>query len=618
MSELPPPPSVLRFGAFEADVRAGELRAHGRKIKLQEKPFQLLCVLLQHPGEVVSREELREKLWPADTFVEFDDSLNHAINRLREALGDTAEKPHFVETLPRHGYRFIYPVEGAPSAQAKIPPLWVWAVGAGLAVVFLLALALNPGGLRDRLLGRPAPGEITSVAVLPLENLSGDPEQEYFADGMTETLITELSKIRALRVVSRQSVMHYKGTDKPLPEIARELNVDAVVEGSALHIGERVRITVQLIEAASDRNLWADNYDRELSDVLAMHSEVAQAIAREIKIAVTRGEEKRLARARAVNPAAYAAYLKGRFYWNRRTGKDVERAIEYFQEAIKENPKDALAYAGLADCYSAATYYAGRNPNEAFPKARVTAAKALEIDEGLGEAHARIAWVLAVYDWDWSAAEKEFKRATELNPGYATAHQLYSYFLSGMGRHDEALAHAKRAQELDPLSAVIAGHLGITSYLADQYDQAIEEYQKAINMHPNFARTHADLGQAYVQKGMYAEAIAANRKAVELSGGDAMRMAILAHANALSGRRGEALSILNELKVLSKQGYVQPLAVAMIYVGLGENDQALEWLEKGYDVRDGDMILLKVAPHWDPLRSDPRFQSLLRRLNFPE
>ncbi|MEE8606139.1 MAG: winged helix-turn-helix domain-containing protein, partial [Nitrospiraceae bacterium] len=350
MQELPFSLGVARFEGFEADPRAGELRKQGRKIKLQEKPFQLLCTLLQHPGEVVTREELRERLWPADTFVVFDDNLNTAIKKLREALGDSADNPRFVETLPRHGYRFIYPVEERPappiSPSPPAPAGGTFArralpvAGTALAVVALLAvlIGLNVAGLRERLLGEAGRGQITSIAVLPLENLSGDPEQEYFVDGMTETLITELSKIGALTVISRQSVMQFKGTKKSLPEIARELNVDAVVEGSALHIGERVRITVQLIEAATDRNLWAENYDRELIDVLALHSEVAQAIAQEIKIAVTPEEGARLATARPVNPEAHRLYLLGRFYWNKRNEKAFGKALDYFEQAIATDP----------------------------------------------------------------------------------------------------------------------------------------------------------------------------------------------------------------------------------------------------------------------------------------
>ncbi|MCH8947330.1 MAG: winged helix-turn-helix domain-containing protein [Acidobacteria bacterium] len=349
---------VVRFGVFEVDLQAAELRKNGVKVKLQEQPFQILNLLLERPGKVVTREEIQKKLWPADTFVDFEHSLNAAVKRLREALGDSADNPRFVETLPRRGYRFIYPVEGRPSTalgikgQAGLDGRRIgrraWLAALGLLALAAVVVGLNVGGLRDKLLGRPAPGAITSIAVLPLANLSGDPEQDYFVDGMTETLITELSKIGALTVISRQSVMQFKGTDKPLPEIARELNVDAVVVGSALHIGERVRITVQLIEAASDRNLWAENYDRELRDILALHSEVARAIAREIKITLTPQEQVQLGRAQPVDPETYQLYLKGNFQLTRLSQTGFRKAVEHYQQAIEKDPAYAPAYAGPA------------------------------------------------------------------------------------------------------------------------------------------------------------------------------------------------------------------------------------------------------------------------------
>jgi TolB-like protein/DNA-binding winged helix-turn-helix (wHTH) protein/Tfp pilus assembly protein PilF len=612
MSELPPPPSVLRFGAFEADLRAGELRAHGRKIKLQEKPFQLLCVLLQHPGEVVSREELREKLWPADTFVEFDDSLNHAINRLREALGDTAEKPHFVETLPRRGYRFIYPVEGAPSAQAKIPPLWVWAVGAGLAVVFLLAVALNPGGLRHRLLGRPAPGEITSIAVLPLENLSGDPEQEYFSDGMTEALITELGKVSALRVISRQSVMQYKGSDKPVAEIARELNVDAVVEGSAAREGNRVRITVQLILPTPEQHLWADSYERDLSSVLALQSEVARAITRNIKATVSPEEKARLARDPRVNPEAYDAYLRGRQFWELRTKEGLAKALEHFQKSVQIDPQYALGYVGLADTYLILWENSFLPRDETFPKAKVAIEKALELDASLAEAHSTQATFFADY-WDWAGAERAFKRALQLNPGYATAHHWYGLLLSEMGRHAEAIAEIKTARTLDPLSPRINANVGHCAYLARRYDEAIHELQKALELHPEHARTYVYLSRTYSAKGLHEQAIATAQKALQL--GDPQGDLLLAQVLALAGKRDEATKIVRKA-LQSDPQYVSPVLMTWAYAALGEHDAAFAWLEKAYAERSG-MPYLRTQPAFDPLRSDPRFQHLLRRMNFP-
>lgn len=533
----PSTPRLVRFGVFEVDLRAGELRKSGVKIKLQEQPFQILALLLERPGEVVTREELQRKLWPADTFVDFEHSLNAAVKRLREALGDSAETPRFVETLPRRGYRFIYPVEGRePPARRRrwVTALALVALPGMLAVMF----ALNLGGLRDRLLGRPMPGEITSIAVLPLENLSGDPEQDYFTDGMTEMLITELSKIGALKVISRQSVMQFKGTDKPLPEIARELDVDAVVEGSALHIGERVRITVQLIEAATDRNLWADNYDRDVSDVLELHSEVAQAIARQIKIAVTPEEETRLASGRPLNPKAHEAYLRGRYHWNKRTEEGLKKSIEHFQQAVEMDRGYALAYAGLADAYVFLGGYQVFPPKEVNTKAKAAALKALELDDTLAEVHASLA-IAKLSEWDWLGAERELKRAIELNPSYATAHHWYAYYLETLGRFDEAVEEIQRARELDPLSLIIDITAGdIMFQRVGQYDKAIAHYRKTLELDPNFGMTHEWLGRAYAQKGMYEEAIAEYQRSVSLSGRSPRVMAGLGYTYAVAG--GEA------------------------------------------------------------------------------
>ena len=618
MQELPLLPGVVRFEGFEADPRAGELRKQGRKIKLQEKPFQLLCTLLQHPGEVVTREELRERLWPADTFVVFDDNLNTAIKKLREALGDTAEHPRFVETLPRHGYRFIAAVESAdgpsrPTAGLRL----VWIASLAFVALVVVAFALNVGQWRERLFGTGS-SSIRSLAVLPLENLSGDPEQDYFADGMTEALITELGKISALRVISRQSVMRYKSTEKSVPEIARELNVDAVVEGSALREGDRVRITIQLIQAAPESHVWAESYERDLTNILALQGEVARAIAREIRIAVTPEEEVRLAGARSVNPAAHEAYLKGRYHWNKRTEEGFKKGVEFFQESIEKDPGYALAYSGLADSYVLFPNYGITPPKAAIPRARRAAQKALEIDDTLAEAHTTLASIRATYDWDWVDAERKYKRAIELNPSYPTAHQWYAQYLVRMGRFREATTEMKRAQELDPLSLIINATGGFIFYMARQYDQAIKELRKTVELDPNFGNAHYYLGRAYVQKAMYGEAVAELEKAASLSGRGTVQIAELAHACAVAGKRQRALKILNELlRERLEKGYVSSYRVALVYVGLGEQDQALAWLKRAYDERSWWLGFLKVDPRLDPLRADPRFQDLLRRMNFP-
>ncbi len=495
----------------------------------------------------------------------------------------------------------------------------VLAVGVSLVALLAVLVGLNVGGLRERLLGGAAPGQITSIAVLPLENLSGDPEQDYFVDGMTEALIAELAQIGALKVISRTSAMRYKHTDKSLPEIARELNVDAVVEGSVLHVGDRVRVTAQLIHAATDKHLWADTYDREFRDILALHSEVARAIAREIKVAVTPEEAARLASSRPVKPEAYEAYLKGRYHWNKRTGEGIKTGLKYFQHALEIDPGYALAYVGLADSYGLLPYYAGFRPEEAHPKGKAAARKALELDHTLAEAYASLGWVKYVFDLDWSGAEREFKHAIELKPSYATAHHWYAWYLAEAGRPDEAIAQFQRAQELDPLSLIISSAIGWQYYTVRKYDQAIAQLQKTLEMDPDFPRGHWFLGQAYVQKAMFEEAITEFQKAIAITGGKPEHIAALGHAYAASGKRHEAEKLLDELKELSKQKYIPSYALAVIHVGLGEKEQAFAWLEKAYEEHDPFLVIfVRPDPAFDPLRADPRFQSLLRRMKFPE
>ena len=522
---LSPSPRVLRFGTFEVDLQAGELRKYGLKIKLQEQPFKILAMLLQNPGEVVLREQVREKLWAADTFVDFEHALNRAVNRLREALGDSADSPRFVETLPRRGYRFIAPVSDAAAASphastarepsaatrpfpplaiekpaAEMPPISaarprvqrVW-VAVGVFAVLLISLAgLDITGCRQRLLARAVAPRIESIAVLPLENLSGDPEQEYFADGMTDALITNLAQISSLRVISRTSVMGYKGTRKPLQAIGRELNVEAVLEGTVVRFPQRVRITSQLVHAPTGRLLWAKSYERNESDLISLQADVARAIVTEIGIKLTPREQLRLAKARPLSPEAYEAYLRGRYFWNNRTEISIKRGIEYFEQAIQKDPDCAQAFAGLADSYSVLGFYGMLRPNDAFPKSKAAALRALEIDDTLAEAHTALASNHFNYDWDWSGAEREFKRAIELNPNYGLAHVWYGLFLRAMGREAEWLNELRRIHEVDPLSP-----LSSSGYLArGQYDSAIEELHKTLEMHPYFAFGYLQLGRA--------------------------------------------------------------------------------------------------------------------------
>jgi TolB-like protein/DNA-binding winged helix-turn-helix (wHTH) protein/Tfp pilus assembly protein PilF len=622
-------PRSVRFGTYEVNLRAGEIRKAGLRIRLQEQPFQVLAMLLEHPGEVVTREELHSKLWSHDTFVDFDHGVNTAITKIRQALGDSAESPRFVETLARHGYRFIAPVEtivrpGGAIHESPLQRHWAVAVAGGFVVAVVAVLfALNVAGLRDQLMtavgarhGVPPP-KIESIAVLPLENLSGDKDQEYFADGMTEALITNLSRIKALRVISRTSVMRYKDTKKPLPQIARELNVDAIVEGTVQRSGDRVRITANLLHAPTDRHLWAETYKRDLRDVLALQSEVARAIADEIRVKVQPWEQARLATVRQGNSEALDAYLRGRYHLSKRTRRDLRRAAGYFQEAIHKDPTYALAYASLADVYLLYSQYAVVPPEESFREVRAAAQKALEIDPELGEARTALAATKVYYDWDWAAAETEFRRALELSPSYAPAHQYYAEYLAMMGRHEEAIGEIERAQKCDPLSPILPAMEGWVFFVARDYDRAIAPLRKAMDMDANFPRAHWFLGGVYVQKRMWQEAITELQKATTLDPEDPDYAAWLGHAYAAVGKTREATAVLERLKSTSSRRYVSPFEMAALCTGLHRKDDAFVWLEKGYEERDSYMACLRFEPTLDPLRSEPRFQTLLRRMNFP-
>jgi TolB-like protein/DNA-binding winged helix-turn-helix (wHTH) protein/Flp pilus assembly protein TadD len=660
-STLSPMPSsdisgkVLRFGVFEVDPRAGELRKHGLRLRLPEQPFQILTLLLQKPGEIITRDELRNRLWQGDTFVDFDHGLNNAVMRLREVLGDSSENPRFVETIPRRGYRFIAPVEeslfspklpasadadnGSPTAVAEpvlapagqvLPrgfpqrqsrPILssrrriIWALASVMFVAVLVALIYLVG----RSVNTAKVTRNTSLVVLPLENLSGDKEQEYFADGMTDELIANLAKIRSLRVISRSTAMAYKGTRKPLSEIARELNVDAVVEGTVLRVGSQVRITAELVQVSTDRHLWADTYESAIGDVLALQNRVSSAIVNEIRINLTPEDRERLARTPAVTPEAYEAYLKGRYYWNKRSDENLTKAIGYFEEATGSDQNYALAYAGLSDCYAiiSATIFGGMPPSDSAPKAKAAAERALEIDPTLAEAETSLATVRFNYDWDWPGAAAGFERAIHLNPSYATAYQRYSLYLMAMGRTQDSFEQINKARELDPLSISINFSLGWRLYMARQYDRAIEQLRNTLDMDPSDDLPHLIAGQAYEQKGQFDQAIAELRKAVDLSHGTPLTLSALAHAYARSGNRVEAGKLLSQMSVAAKNQYVSPYYFALVYAGLGDNEAALTWLEKALGDRSNGLVFLRVEPELDGLRSNPRFIALQKKLNFP-
>lgn len=638
---------IFKFGPFRLDPNEQRLLRDGEPVALTPKAFEVLLCLVERHGELLTKEELLEAVWP-DTFVE-EAVLSVNISTVRKALGDDQNGHSFIETAPRRGYRFLASVETVGQAISAEEPLqrnfsrvaqpagtihesplrkrWGIVLSAGALVALLVLLwGFNVNSLRDRPLtfvgaphNAPAP-KIESLAVLPLENLSRDPEQEYFADGMTEALITDLGKIGALRVISRTSVMQYKGTRKSLPQIARELNVDAIVEGTVLRSGNRVRITANLLDATSDHHLWAESYERDLRDILALQSELAQDITNQIQIKLTPQQHVRLEGARPVDPEAHELYLKGRYYWNKRTPEALKRSLDYFQQAVDKDPQYALGYAGLADSYAmlGSGDYAVLPPEKAFPPAETAARKALELDNTLAEAHASLGWSKMAFDWNWQGAERDFQQAIDLNPGYANAYHWYATYLGSMGRFAEAIAEDRKAESLDPLSLVIVVDVAGEALIpAGQYEQAIQQCRKILEMDPQFALAHWDLGRAYEGKGMYKEAVAEMQKAVELSGGDAVFTSHLGRAEALAGRRDEAIKILNQLKTRAQREFVSPRVFVLIYAALGDKDRAFAWLEKAYQERSDIIVELKVAPELDPLRSDPRFQDLLRRMNFP-
>jgi TolB-like protein/DNA-binding winged helix-turn-helix (wHTH) protein/Flp pilus assembly protein TadD len=626
------------FGVFELDLRSGELRKHGLRVRLQEQPFQVLAMLVEHSGEVITREELQKRLWPADTFVDFDHGLNKAINKIRDALSDSPESPRFVETVARRGYRFLAGVkvidagaessEPAPRSQhtpefdGRLDPahrptqpkrrLRAWRILVALLLILIASLTM----WKVHPWNRPSP-VIRSLAVLPLESLSSDASQDYFADGMTDELISDLGQISALRVISRTSAMTYKHAHKPLPQIARELNVDAVVEGTVLRSGDQVRITAQLIEASTDKHLWSQSYEGELRDTLALQNKVASAIANQIRINLNSQEQATLKNAKVVNPEAYESYLKGRYFWNKRTADGLKVALAYFNQAVDEDPKNAQAYSGLADTYALLGdwQYAVMTPKEALPKAKAAAIQALELDSALGEAHNSLAFILDGFDWDLDAGGKEFRRAIDLNPSYATAHHWFAWHLSLLGRYDEAIAEMRKAESLDPLSLIINADLAELLALARSYEESIQQSRKTIEMDPNFAMAHNQLGQAYLEKRMYGEAVTELQKGVQLSGGSPTCIANLARAYAASGKRNEAIKLLSDLKKRSNPSYSFGSEIATIYASLGDKDQAMNWLEKAYEERFNPGVLMR--PGFDPLRTDPRFQSLVRRIGFP-
>jgi TolB-like protein/DNA-binding winged helix-turn-helix (wHTH) protein/Tfp pilus assembly protein PilF len=656
------PSRRVRTGVFEIDLNSGEVLKNGWKLPLQEQPFRVLAMLLERPGEVVAREELQARLWPADTYVSFDEGLNTAVRKLRVVFGDSADSPRFIETLPRRGYRFIAPVtesrgnglSGQVSTLADTPAIgrvkthsveasgfahaassrnstiWRWtrvvAVG-GTVTVLILAWVAQ---LRMRPASPPAnaPQQRVMLAVLPFENLSNQPDQDYFSDGLTEETITDMGEVspEELGVIARTSAMAYKHTGKTVSQIGHELGVNYVLEGSVRREGERVRISAQLIRVKDQTHVWAREYDRKLTDLIQVQNDLGEAIAEQVRANLNSQREVELSGTQTVDPEAYDLYLKGRFYWNQRTPVSVKQSIRYFQQAVSKDPDFALAYSGLADAYNMSNIMGAYSPKDSFPQARAAALKAIQLNPRLAEAHAALGMEKSHYEFDFPGAEKEFLKAIELNPNSSYAHLFYSNcYLLPMGRKAEAIVENEKAVKLDPLSLPINDFMAMTYMFAGDYAKSYEQFQHTIAMDPDFALAHYYFSFLLTVEGRYPEAIEEHEKGQLLTGSSPKEADIEANtmlkAFQKNGERGFWQSILEQTLRAKKRGdpSVTASMIASTYAWLNDRDQAFEWLDKAYDERDGqDITLLKLDPSYRNLRGDPRFGVMLRRLGLSQ
>ena len=621
MASFPTSVEVVRFGEYEADLRSRELRRDGATVRIPDQSFEVLVMLLKQPGGLVGREDLRKRLWPADTFVDFDHGLNNAVNRLRDALGDSADLPQFVETLPRRGYRFIGKVACTESdASVQIPKKGSEASGQyrrsiiSLVSAALVAALLLLFFLSTRWSGSPSPAthlpHPIMLAVLPFQNLSGDASQDYFSDGLTEELITQLGELNGneLGVIARTSSMMYKHTTKDVGQIGRELGVDYVLESSVRRDGDQVRITVQLIYAKTQIHVWANSYDREVRHSIAVQEEVAREVAQQIRVKLANRE----AGQRPLNPAANEAYLRGRYFWNQFTENGFSQAASYFDQAVAADPRFASAYSGLSDSYAFLVITNVIPPREGWPKARDAAQRAVELDAALSDARLSLAH-FRMHMWDWKDSDLEFQKAIDLDPSNAKAHRWYAAYLVSLGRHQQALEEITQAQRLDPLSLTNNAEVVRTLYYGRQYEQAVEQARKVQLLDPEFPRTHFWLGRVYAQMDKYSEASAEAERAAP-SPDSTVRVTELAYACARAGKNAEARGFLRELQERSKRGYVPAYDLAVVHLALGEQEAALQWLQRAYEEHDWGLVMLAVEPRLDPLRSDPRFQGLLRKV----
>ena len=646
-----PQGSKYCFGPFELRTPTRELYKHGVKLKLRPQAYQVLALLLEHAGECVTREELQKRVWPSDTFVDFENGVNTAIKQLRASLSDSAAEPRYIETLPKLGYRMIVAVEfeagsageratadkeqsgdamafGEVSASSSTgPPVSsrkrLWFTTAAICVLGIACMVAFLKWSRAHLAPQPAaPAARIMEAVLPFTNLTGDETQDYFSDGLTEEMIAQLGRLdsKEFGVIARTSVMHYQYSSEKVDQIGSELGVQYVLEGSVRRDSQNVRINAELIEVGGQRQLWAQQYDRELTNLLVVQAEIAREISDSIQQTLGNSERSKPIRKLALTPQAYQAYdlcLKGLYFWNKRTVPGFQQAIVYFQQAIAKDPNYAPAYAGLANSYALLPGYMLAPAAQYMPKAREAAVRALEIDDELPEAHVALALILENYDWDWNTAEKEYRRAIELNPNYATAHHWYAEFLTWRGRFDEALRESESARRLDPLSLIIATDRGAILYFARQYDRAIEQFQSVLEMDPSFGRAHLGI-DAYMQQGRFSEALAKLEEWRRLAGDGTNIRSRLVYAYGRMGQKDKARAELKKLEAMNSTSRHDPVAMVMAYIGVADNDAALRSLEKAYAERSNLLTALKVEPVYDPLREDPRFQELLRRVGFAE
>lgn len=631
-------PKLVQFGVFELDLQRAELRKQGVKVKLQEQPLKILQLFLESPGQIFSREQLRSRIWPADTFVEFDKGLYSAMARLRDALGDSAENPVFIETIPRKGYRFIAPVAESPTAGTDKPASLTPTVPAEtpgqphavapesrersrvvlICIVIIAGLLATFGALVMRR-GQSSPAgspRIRSLAVLPIENLSGDASQDFLADGMTEEFITELGRSSALRVISRTSVMQYKGTKRPVQQIARELNVDAVLEGTVLRSGNHVRITANLVQSSPETHLWAETYDSENGDILGLQQRVADSVAREIRVALSPRDVTPSRQGGSANLEAQDQYFRGLYALRSGAGAGAtQAAVDYLQDAIKKDPNFASAYGTLAMAY--AVWFPGDSgPRENMPKAREAALKAVALDNSLAAGHMALAYIDLDYDWNFSEAELEFKRALALDPNLAIARGFYARELVILGRTDEAIAEAKRGLDLTPYSDM--DYPAWVFYLAHRYHDSLEIAQRIVTIDPNFPWGHWALAVNYEQLGREKEAAEEYLRFEALSGSSPQRIKKLQDGLARSGARGFWQANVEDYLRTAKSSYAHPVLVAGACMRLGDKGCALQWLEQGYQERDDLMVQLNVDPVFVGIRLDPRFQDLVRRVGLPE